>query len=206
MRQTASRLSRDEVLEVLKKFWDIEDWENKSISENDFEFPATPERPAIYYDNVYGELVLEYPSDEPLPDPYSESAYPDLNWEIRSLKDVDKLNDYLDEEEVEDIKKACGNDLDCILDRAYEFIADKIEKELEEEIRRIENSKPEHKIFCGVPVTKHLDVYEVVDYMNIPHTVYYSSVVYTIPLDKVPDTETLECVIKQIEGDVPYYY
>jgi len=201
MRQAVSRLSKDDILKVLKKFWDIEDWENKSISDNDLEFPATSERPAIYYDGIEGKLILEYPSDEPLPDPYSEQAYPDLNWEIRSLKDIDKLYDYLDEEEVEDIKKTCGNDLDCILDRAYELIGNKIEKELEEEIRRIENSKPERKRFCGVPVVKKLDIYEKTDYTDIPHTVYYPSEVYVIPLDKIPDERTIECVIEQIRND-----
>jgi len=219
MQTQTRRLSREDVVELLKDFYGIPDWLiERGTYYSQIEVPSSYDYPAIYFNDSSNTLVIEYPDEnEEIANPYSALFYPEINVrDDMSDEDVVKeLSEWIDEETAKKIVENCrketqekektgyiGGFSSCVNELFAEEYSEILEKEAREEVKKIENAKPEHKMFCGVPVVKQLDIYEETRSDGISeYTALVPSITYHIDLAKVPDKKTLECILEKIQED-----
>jgi len=194
-----AKWTAEKVWRVLKEVYGLEDWQNEGFPGEVYVPPSLVD-PEIIYDETTNTLTIKYPdyTDE-IPNPDAAKFYPELEYEIKSLEDVDKLKEYLDDKTVEKIKKKCGNDLECIISEAYDVIKEALAREMDRELEEIENSEVEEEEICGVKVNKYEDYIEIEnDDWGGEYTAYFRADAVSIDLDQVPDEDTLKCVLENI--------
>lgn len=206
MRALARRWDAEAVKQFLINYMGINEYDIEELPGGDILVAATPEHPAVFFDSYTGKLTIEYPEEtEELPNPDSSFFYPDIRGEYKTPGEVKRfIKEELGEDDLHRIEKICGDDYECLVDQAYEAVSERLKDELEKEIEALEKSKPRHVVYCGVPVTVKTDVYEETKYdpHGVEYTAYYPSTTYTIDLDKVPDEETLKCVLEKIKENL----
>lgn len=198
---------KERVMKVLKDVYHVEEYEDRSDLDRDIDI-CEVEIPCIYYDGFDNRLFIEYPDEnEEIPNPYSSLFYPEYEYELEKANTVDEikeiLENYLPDDKVEGIIERCMEngriDKDCVIENAYDETSEEIEKEAEEEIKKIRSYKPKEKKVCGVSVFETMDIRE--EYRNdgiVDYTALIPSTVYIIDLNNVPDEKTLKCILENI--------
>ena len=219
MQKTAFMWSTETLKNILKDFFGLEDYQIEERYGEGLVVSASPENPAIYYDSFTRKLIIEYPNEnEELPNP-SGDFYPDIEREhpiVEAVKEF--IKEELGEDALREAEKTCKNAreeadpnyiprrgdpyYDCLVEQAYDKIRERLEKELQEEVEKLEKSKPRQYEFCGILVKVKTGVYEATKYNKVggEYTAYFPSKKFIINLEKALDEETLRCALEKIQS------
>jgi len=198
-RAIQGKFTKHDILDVISEFWDVDVGDDAARTPYELIVPATPERPAIYFDARQNALTLVFPNDnEELPTPYAVKFYPQelVDGDYETMKRW--AEEEFGKELFEKIARECGDE-ECIRARLSATYSKRLERQLYEEIDAIEKNDSDTLTIDGARIIYRPTVYEAIRSDGVvEYTAYLVSDQFTIDLNTIRGPDHLKKVIEKV--------